>query len=35
MRPATLRGYAQEAGFQGMELLPIEHDFFCFYRLIP
>jgi 2-polyprenyl-3-methyl-5-hydroxy-6-metoxy-1,4-benzoquinol methylase len=34
MRPATLRRYAQEAGFQGMEILPIEHDFFCFYRLI-
>ncbi len=35
MRPATLRGYAQEAGFQGIEILPIEHDFFCFYQLIP
>lgn len=34
MRPATLRSYAQEAGFQGVEVLPIEHDFFRFYKLI-
>jgi 2-polyprenyl-3-methyl-5-hydroxy-6-metoxy-1,4-benzoquinol methylase len=34
MRPATLRRYAQEAGFQSVEILPIEHDFFRFYRLV-
>ena len=33
MRPDTLRGYAREAGFGTMEVLPIEHDFFRFYRL--
>jgi 2-polyprenyl-3-methyl-5-hydroxy-6-metoxy-1,4-benzoquinol methylase len=33
MRPATLRRYAQEAGFQDIEILPIEHDFFRLYRL--
>ncbi|MGH2350290.1 MAG: SAM-dependent methyltransferase [Chloroflexota bacterium] len=34
MRPATLRQYAQEAGFREMEVLPIEHDVFRIYRLI-
>jgi SAM-dependent methyltransferase len=33
MRPSTLRGYAVEAGFAGMEILDIENDFFRFYRL--
>ena len=33
MRPATLRGYAEAAGFGGVEVLPIEHDMFRFYRL--
>jgi 2-polyprenyl-3-methyl-5-hydroxy-6-metoxy-1,4-benzoquinol methylase len=33
MRPETLEGYAREAGFGGIEVLPIEHDFFRFYRL--
>lgn len=33
MRPATLHRYASEAGFGGVEILPIEHDFFRFYRL--
>jgi len=33
MRPATLAGYAREAGFDGIEVLPVEHDFFRFYRL--
>ena len=33
MRPDTLRGYASEAGFGGVEILPIENDFFRFYRL--
>jgi SAM-dependent methyltransferase len=35
MRPATLRRYAQEAGFAGVEELPIEDfSFFRFYRLL-
>ncbi len=33
MRPATLRRYAQDAGFRSVEILPIENDFFRFYRL--
>ena len=33
MRPDTLREYAREAGFTDVEILPIEHDFFRFYRL--
>jgi hypothetical protein len=33
MRPATLQRYATEAGFQHVEVLPIEHFFFRFYRL--
>ncbi len=33
MRPATLRGYAQQAGFRDIEILPISHDFWRFYRL--
>ncbi len=33
MRPDTLRGYAREAGFQEMEILPIDTFFFRFYRL--
>jgi predicted O-methyltransferase YrrM len=33
MRPATLDGYAREAGFDGVEVLPVAHDFFRFYRL--
>jgi 2-polyprenyl-3-methyl-5-hydroxy-6-metoxy-1,4-benzoquinol methylase len=34
MRPETLRRYASEAGFSGVEILPIEHDFWRFYRLL-
>jgi 2-polyprenyl-3-methyl-5-hydroxy-6-metoxy-1,4-benzoquinol methylase len=34
MRPATLERYAREAGFSGLEVLPIENDFFRFYRLV-
>ena len=34
MRPATLEGYAREAGFAGAETLPINNDFFRFYRLV-
>jgi 2-polyprenyl-3-methyl-5-hydroxy-6-metoxy-1,4-benzoquinol methylase len=33
MRTDTLRRYAQEAGFEDVEVLPIEHDVFRFYRL--
>ena len=33
MRAATLRSYAEEAGFRGVEVLPIENDVFRFYRL--
>jgi SAM-dependent methyltransferase len=33
MRPETLRRYAAEAGFGGVEILPIEHDLFRLYRL--
>jgi 2-polyprenyl-3-methyl-5-hydroxy-6-metoxy-1,4-benzoquinol methylase len=35
MRPSTLRRYAAEAGFAGVEILPIEHDLWRFYRLVP
>jgi 2-polyprenyl-3-methyl-5-hydroxy-6-metoxy-1,4-benzoquinol methylase len=35
MRPATLRRYAVEAGFRNVEVLPIENDFWRFYRLVP
>jgi 2-polyprenyl-3-methyl-5-hydroxy-6-metoxy-1,4-benzoquinol methylase len=34
MRPATLRHYATEAGFSGVEILPIEIDLWRFYRLV-
>jgi 2-polyprenyl-3-methyl-5-hydroxy-6-metoxy-1,4-benzoquinol methylase len=35
MRPDTLRQYALEAGFRDVEVLPIEHEQFRFYRPIP
>jgi 2-polyprenyl-3-methyl-5-hydroxy-6-metoxy-1,4-benzoquinol methylase len=34
MRPATLEEYARAAGFDGIEVLPIDTDFFRFYRLL-
>ena len=34
MRPDILRGYARQAGFSGVEILPIEHDSWRFYRLL-
>jgi SAM-dependent methyltransferase len=34
MREHTVRDYASEAGFGDVEVLPIENDFFRFYRLI-
>jgi SAM-dependent methyltransferase len=33
MRPDTLRGYAREAGFVDVQVLPLDHDMFRFYRL--
>lgn len=33
MRAGTLRDYAHRAGFYDVEILPIENDFFRFYRL--
>jgi 2-polyprenyl-3-methyl-5-hydroxy-6-metoxy-1,4-benzoquinol methylase len=35
MRPETLRRYGAEAGFRAVEILPIEADFWRFYRLMP
>ena len=35
IRPATVRTYAQDAGFTNVDVLPIEHDFWRFYRLVP
>jgi len=34
MRPSMLRRYAMEAGFRDVEVLPIETDYWRFYRLI-
>lgn len=34
MRPATLRHYATEAGFSGVETLPIDNELWRFYRLV-
>jgi SAM-dependent methyltransferase len=34
MRPETVRAYAVEAGFAHVDVLPIEHDFWRFYRLV-
>ena len=33
MRAQTVQGYAEQAGFSGFEVLPIEHDFYRFYRM--
>ena len=35
MRPAALREYGQAAGFAHVETLPIDNDFWRFYRLDP
>ena len=35
MRAGTVRRYAEEAGFGDVEVLPIENDFYRFYRLTP
>jgi len=34
MRPAVLERYALAAGFGGIEVLPVEHEFLRFYRLL-
>jgi len=33
MRPDTLRRYGEQAGFSDLDVLPVENDFFRFYRL--
>ncbi len=33
MRRATFEGYAREAGFAAVDELPVENDFYRFYRL--
>jgi SAM-dependent methyltransferase len=35
IRTETVRAYAAEAGFARIDVLPIEHDFWRFYRLVP
>jgi hypothetical protein len=33
MRPSVFEGYAKDAGFGGVEILPIDGGFWRFYRL--
>lgn len=35
IRPDTVRAYGAAAGFDRVDVLPIEHDFWRFYRLVP
>ena len=35
MRAGTARSYSEQAGFAGFEVLPIDNDFYRFYRLSP
>jgi len=35
LRPGTMRGYATEAGFRRIDILPIDHDVWRFYQLHP
>jgi hypothetical protein len=35
MRTGTLERYARQAGFSGIEVLPIDHETFRYYRLVP
>lgn len=35
IRSGTVRAYATKAGFGRVDVLPIEHDFWTFYRLVP
>jgi hypothetical protein len=34
MRPSVLRGYALQAGFRDVQILPIDTDYWRFYRLV-
>ena len=34
MRPQMMKAYAQQAGFKDIEIMPVDHDFFYFYKLI-
>ena len=33
VRTHTMRAYAEQAGYRDVEIVPIEHDFWRFYRL--
>jgi SAM-dependent methyltransferase len=35
MRPSTLRAYALDAGFRDVEVMPIQTEYWRFYRLVP
>ena len=35
LRPETVRHFARQAGFSAVTVLPVEHDFWRFYRLDP
>jgi hypothetical protein len=35
IRADTVRAYASDAGFRRVDVLPIEHEFWRFYRLVP
>jgi hypothetical protein len=35
LRPDTVPAYAMSAGFARVDVLPLEHDLWRFYRLIP
>ena len=35
IRPDTVRRFARDAGFSTVTVLPVEHDFWRFYRLVP
>jgi SAM-dependent methyltransferase len=35
IRTDTVRAYAEEAGFSRLDVLPIDHDLWRFYRLVP
>jgi 2-polyprenyl-3-methyl-5-hydroxy-6-metoxy-1,4-benzoquinol methylase len=35
MRPDTIRRYAEAAGFSRVDIMPIENDFYRYYRLTP
>jgi 2-polyprenyl-3-methyl-5-hydroxy-6-metoxy-1,4-benzoquinol methylase len=35
IRPDAVRAYAADAGFARVDVLPIDHDFWRFYRLLP